>query len=303
MNNRVRDNFSVNLYIDNASNVLMQGNTSRSSGNATYYRDGKPARSILMANEEWNPAYPERRLQNNRVLRNTIDRAFVGIAYGNFYQPGLGMPTTEIAFNAIQGSTDAILVIDPAVNTGSSVHDNTFVTNGSSVVSIQGSGVSVYNNVTTNTPVGGGLVSSGVYRITPAGATDKALDVSGVSTNDGSNVHIWSFGGGANQKWKALDVGGGWWEFEPTHAPGKRLDVSGAANANGANVHQWRSNGGTAQRWKLLVNGDGTFGLEPQCAPGKRLDVSGGGTNNGTNVQIWTGSSTNTNQKWRFAAP
>jgi hypothetical protein len=148
------------------------------------------------------------------------------------------------------------------------------------------------------------VVNGGIYRIEPQNALGKCLDVSGVSTGDGANVHIWSYGGGGNQKWKAITAGNGWWEFEPQHALGKRLDVAGAGSSNGTNIIQWASNSGTAQRWRLIDRGNGEYQLEPQCAPGMALDVSGGvsSTANGTNVQIWTQHS-NSNQRWKFLAP
>ncbi len=151
-------------------------------------------------------------------------------------------------------------------------------------------------------PLGGATLASGtVYKVEPECAPGKCLDVSGVSTADGANVQIWDFVGGANQKWKAIDSGGGCWQFEPQHAPGKRLDVNAAGSSDGTNVQQWTSNSSVAQLWKLYDNGDGTLSLEPQCASGKRLDVNGAGSANGTNVQIWTGNGSSA-QRWKFSA-
>ncbi len=138
-----------------------------------------------------------------------------------------------------------------------------------------------------------------VYELESQVAPGMALDVASASTASGANVQIWTYGGGNNQKWKAIDVGGGYWSFAPLHAPDKRLNVGGASSANGANVTQSTSNGTTAQKWKAYSNGDGTYSLEPQCAPGKRLNVAGGGTANGTNVEIWASSGV-ASQKWKF---
>jgi hypothetical protein len=149
-----------------------------------------------------------------------------------------------------------------------------------------------------------GIVNGGIYRVEPQNALGKCLDVSEVSTGNGAKVQIWTYGGGGNQRWKAMSVGNGWWEFEPQHALGKRLDVAGAGTANGTNVIQWTSNSNAAQRWRLIDRGSGQYQLEPQCAPGMALDVSGGvsSTANGTAVQIWTQNS-NSNQRWKFLAP
>ena len=39
------------------------------------------------------------------------------------------------------------------------------------------------------------------YRLTPVSSGGSALDVSGVSTADGANIHQWSWTGGNNQQW------------------------------------------------------------------------------------------------------
>jgi hypothetical protein len=142
-----------------------------------------------------------------------------------------------------------------------------------------------------------GIGNETIYELAPVHATDKRLDVRGLSTAAGANIHIWNDLDASNQRWKAIDVGGGYFEFEPVHAAGMRLDVSGSGTTNGTNVQIWSSNGTPAQRWKAISVGDGVFEFEPQCAPGMRLDVSGSGASNGTNVQIWTSNSTDA-QRW-----
>lgn len=143
------------------------------------------------------------------------------------------------------------------------------------------------------------LENNAIYEIEPSHTAGKRLDVNGVSTSDGANVHIWDDFSAGNQRWKAIDVGGGYHAFEPQHAPGKRLDVNGGGSSDGSNVHSWSGNSSAAQRWKAIDVGGGLLELEPQCAPGKRLDVSSGGTGNGTNVQIWSSNSSGP-QRWRF---
>jgi glucose/arabinose dehydrogenase len=146
------------------------------------------------------------------------------------------------------------------------------------------------------------LVNGTVYRATPKFAPAFALEVAGFGTADRSNVVIWTYVGGANQKWKAIDVGNGLWEFEPVHAPGKRLDVDGGQDINGRNVWIWASNSGLAQRWKLKDNGDGSISLTPQCSPlGRVLDVSYNRAVNGQNVWIFDPHGAD-NQRWIFSS-
>lgn len=43
--------------------------------------------------------------------------------------------------------------------------------------------------------------SGGYFRLTPVSSSGSALDVSGVSTADGANVHQWAWTGSNNQPW------------------------------------------------------------------------------------------------------
>jgi hypothetical protein len=140
-----------------------------------------------------------------------------------------------------------------------------------------------------------------VYEFESQVAANKSLEVAGASTATGTSVQISTYADGTHQRWKAIDVGGGYWSFSPVHAPGLRLNVGGASSADGALVTQSTSNGTTAQKWKRYANSDGTYSFEPQCAPGKRLNVVGGGTANGTKAEIRT-ASTAASQKWKLIA-
>jgi hypothetical protein len=161
----------------------------------------------------------------------------------------------------------------------------------------------VYSSAGTQETIALPFTSGTIFRLTPQHATGKCLDVSGVGTSDGANVHIWTYGGSSNQKWKVTDVtGGGVYELTPQHATSKRLDVSGVGNANGVNVQIWASNGGSGQRWRLLEQGSGIFELTPLCAPYRRLDVSGASTADGANVQIWQDANAN-QQRWKLQTP
>jgi serine protease len=144
------------------------------------------------------------------------------------------------------------------------------------------------------------LTHGAIYRLTPKFALASALEVYGFGTANRSNVVIWQYFGGANQKWKAIDAGNDYWEFEPVHAPGKRLDVDGGLNQNKRNVWIWQANSTAAQKWRVYDLGDGSFGLAPQCAPGRRLDVSNNSAANGQNVWIYDYHG-GANQRWIFS--
>lgn len=143
------------------------------------------------------------------------------------------------------------------------------------------------------------IISGATYKITTALNGTSALDVYGAGTADGSNVIIWNYGGGANQKWKVTKLANGNYKLNPAHALTKALNVNGGGSADGTAVNIWTDNGSTAQQWAITSLGSGQFTLSPVCAPGKMLDITGGNTNNGTAVIIWYNNG-GTNQKFNF---
>jgi beta-glucanase (GH16 family) len=147
--------------------------------------------------------------------------------------------------------------------------------------------------------VGGGIVSGGIYRVTPKIVLSRCVDVSGASTADGAQIIIWDWLSGNNQKWRITDVGSGYYKLTPQHATTKALDVNGAGSADGTKIQIWTDNGTSAQKWKILNMGGGFWKLQPQCAPNSCLDVQNGGTANGTIVQLWTDNGSDA-QRWKL---
>ncbi|MFW6691149.1 non-reducing end alpha-L-arabinofuranosidase family hydrolase [Streptomyces sp. MAR4 CNX-425] len=125
--------------------------------------------------------------------------------------------------------------------------------------------------------------STGALR---SAASDRCLDVSGASQEDGAYLQIWDCHGGANQQWTYTDDG------RLTVYGDKCLDVPDHATTAGTRVQIWSCSGGANQQWQ--VNADGTIvGLES----GLCLDVEGADTANGTAVVLWTCNG-GSNQEW-----
>jgi hypothetical protein len=117
--------------------------------------------------------------------------------------------------------------------------------------------------------------------------SNKCLDVEGVHTHNGANVHLWECHGRANQQWK-FDG-----DFIISKQTGKCLDVEGAHTHNGANVHLWECHGRANQQWKF----DGDFIISKQT--GKCLDVYKAYSHNGTNIIMWPCHGGD-NQRWKL---
>lgn len=108
----------------------------------------------------------------------------------------------------------------------------------------------------------------------------KCLDVANWSTANGANILQWDCHGGANQRFRILDAGGGYWALQNVNS-GKCIDVSGVSTAVGANIHQWDCVGGANQAMNpAQISGNVyQFGFRHS---GICMDVQNG--NNGSNV-------------------
>lgn len=109
--------------------------------------------------------------------------------------------------------------------------------------------------------------SDGFVRIGNRNDAQQVVDVSEVSTADNAAVHLWTYGGGDNQQWQAVDEGGGAYHFVNRHS-GKCLDVPSASTADSVQLVQYTCNGTAAQRFQVapLSTAPGDVDLGPNVA-------------------------------------
>ncbi|HET7434357.1 MAG TPA: right-handed parallel beta-helix repeat-containing protein [Thermoanaerobaculia bacterium] len=133
--NRVRDNFSANIYLDNATLTTVERNFIHSYEYTAYYRNGDPAGGIVMANEDYtvNNVTTHNPLDNIKIYNNIILRAGNGIQYGN-WDYGHGLHHTLIANNTIYGAKyyDLYLQLE---KDSTNAHDTTTIVNNAFVQS------------------------------------------------------------------------------------------------------------------------------------------------------------------------
>lgn len=145
------------------------------------------------------------------------------------------------------------------------------------------------------------LSNDAIYTLEPLNAPGKNLTAEG--SGNGSNVDIRSAqitsDMGSNQKWRAVDAGGGYWKFFPANAPSYDLDVNGGSGADGTNIQIWYDDAVDARLFMPASPVNGYYQIVPKVALSSRLDVAGMGTTDGTNVQIWSYNASS-NQMWRF---
>lgn len=132
-------------------------------------------------------------------------------------------------------------------------------------------------------------VANGIYQIVSALNGEKsALDISGQSTENKANVHLWTRHNGNSQKFSIEKIGD-YYRITNINS-GKVLDVDGAGNKNGTNVFQYDSQGSNNQQWIFEDAGDGYYYIKSLV--GAYLDISDGKSEDGTNVQVWEGNQT-----------
>ncbi|HYH08636.1 MAG TPA: right-handed parallel beta-helix repeat-containing protein [Thermoanaerobaculia bacterium] len=106
--NEVFDNFSVEIYLDNARHVTVERNVVYSTGNRRFFRNGKPSAGIMIANEV------NRNMNlssHNTIANNLIVGTRWGFYYGGF-EAGGGLRNTIVASNRFYGIVDAVVHID-----------------------------------------------------------------------------------------------------------------------------------------------------------------------------------------------
>ena len=124
--NEIWDNFSVDLYLDNARYVTLDHNfiiTGWSTSPSSYYRGGNPAAGIEAANENYTSG--QNTLDHLTITNNIVVFCQFGFAYSN-REYGGGLHNTIISNNDFIQTTDLLLYIE---NGTTNVHDTTTVEN------------------------------------------------------------------------------------------------------------------------------------------------------------------------------
>jgi cytochrome c len=126
----------------------------------------------------------------------------------------------------------------------------------------------------------------------------KLLDVNAASTADGAQINQWAPTGGANQRWQAVDAGGGSVTLRAGHS-GKCAEVTGGSSAAGAFLQQATCTSSTQQRFTATPTGtSGVYTLR-SAVSGLCVDVNGAATSDGARILQWTCQGS-PNQQWRF---
>ena len=126
-------------------------------------------------------------------------------------------------------------------------------------------------------------ISSGTIYYLRNVRSGKYMDVQG----GGTNVIQYSFHGDANQQWRIIYNGNGYYSLIPMLKQDFRLDVANANDINGTNIGIHQNNGSNAQQFRIIPCAGGCYRLQPKVSTRKVLDVSGASSADSANVQIW----------------
>jgi len=130
------------------------------------------------------------------------------------------------------------------------------------------------------------------YYISPACAEQNVLDVSGASSNNGTNIQSYKNYKASNQRFITERTSDGYFVLRDEHS-GKVLDVDYGIAENGRRIQLWEFNGSSAQLWKLLPAENGHFNICSKINENYCIDIPNATSNSGVAVHLWTRNGTN----------
>jgi parallel beta-helix repeat protein len=131
--NTLNDNFSVEIYLDHASEAVVDSNFVFNKRLTEFYRDKRPAAGIQLANENHSNLNP---INNVTISNNIVTETWRCFFYGNYHQGG-GLKNVSFVNNTCAGSTSNLIQIDQDPG-----HFNTLFVNN---IFFQKSGISLSN--------------------------------------------------------------------------------------------------------------------------------------------------------------
>lgn len=141
--NVISDNYSGYIYIDNGQNMVVNANLLYNTGDTRFYRLGKPAPGIGIANEVTTGSMPS---SDITVTNNIVIGMRWGFYYGAFENGG-GLKNVTVANNTFYDTTEATVMIENDTHSDSVIKNNIFYAIGNSNASVSGAGVKFERNL------------------------------------------------------------------------------------------------------------------------------------------------------------
>jgi chitodextrinase len=141
--NTVSDNYSGYIYIDNGQKMTVNANLLYNTGDTRFYRLGKPAPGIGIANEVTTGSMPS---SDITVTNNIVIGMRWGFYYGAFENGG-GLRNVTVANNTFYDTTEATVLIENDTHSNSVVKNNIFYAIGNANADVSGAGVTFERNL------------------------------------------------------------------------------------------------------------------------------------------------------------
>jgi len=125
--NEVWDNFSAQIYLDNAQYTRVDRNWVYFSGDANFKRGGEPSSGIVIANEDYDYDNPADYLT---ITNNIVQWTKTGVNYGNWGNSG-GLHHTVIANNTFYALSYAAIWLREASHSTTEIRNNIVYQGGS----------------------------------------------------------------------------------------------------------------------------------------------------------------------------
>ncbi|MDE6519491.1 MAG: RICIN domain-containing protein [Ruminococcus sp.] len=133
------------------------------------------------------------------------------------------------------------------------------------------------------------------------------LDVEAKKTDNNTNIEIYSYTGGDNQKFMFTKNSDGSYKIRPKHTNAKSaVEIAGASTSSGANVQQYEINGANCQDWILEKVSESGCKMDTSVIyefenvnSGMVMEIKDGKTESGANVQQWEKNGL-TCQQWQL---
>lgn len=135
-------------------------------------------------------------------------------------------------------------------------------------------------------------INNDTYMLSSVLNNQKALDLSGGTIKNSSNIWLYTANYTEAQKWKFTKGNDGYYTIALSSNNNYVLDVSGGIFNNYSNVQLYYRNNTPAQKWKLIKDANGYFSIVSYNNKFV-LDVNNASTIDGTNIQIFQSNGTN----------
>ncbi len=186
LRNVAYDNYSMNIYLDNAPSAVVEGNFSYATGDERFMLKGdqRPI-GVGAANERYDaPPLP---LADIVIKNNITVGTRFGFYYGN-YELGGGLHDTLIAHNTFANATDAAIFIASDKHSGTQVVNNVMFSDAGRALALgDPKGVSFSHNCWAGGDAPKDFLGQGDKRGDPMLARPGALEPSGYTMSPASD--------------------------------------------------------------------------------------------------------------------